>query len=104
MSHKKPESPPQKLLKMSAGDHEQLTVLTLAAIEWVRERQPDALPHMLPTTSHVFRLLLRRAHAELAEINAGTREDTGLVSLIAAFGGMQDPEPPAGYFVPPDFV
>jgi hypothetical protein len=87
----------QKLLKMSDLDNRMLAELTLEAVNWARERAPQSLPHELPTTSHVLRLLIRRAYQELELIKQGRIPDSGLIELIVCHGGMRDEPPHEGY-------
>lgn len=96
MSYSNPKAS-QKLLKMSDLDNRMLATLTLEAVNWARERAPQTLPHELPTTSHVLRLLIRRAYQELEEIKQGSISDSGLIELIACHGGMRDEPPHQGY-------
>jgi hypothetical protein len=96
MNYHNPKSV-QKLLKMSDLDNRMLAALTLEAVNWARERAPESLPHELPTTSHVLRLLIRRAYQELDVIKQGRMPDSGLIELIVRHGGMRDEPPNEGY-------
>jgi hypothetical protein len=91
----------QKLLKMSAEDSMNLELMTLAAVDVYRQKFPSALPHELPSTSHVLRVLIRRAAQEIVEITKKERPDAGLAEQFAFYGGMWDENPPGGYLPPP---
>ncbi|MFT4176028.1 MAG: hypothetical protein QM627_05175 [Luteolibacter sp.] len=90
-----PKKTAQKLLKMSAVDAVNLELMTLGAMEVYRKKYPNALPHELPSTSHVLRVLIRRASQEVME-----KRDSGLMDLFAFHGGMWEEKPVGGYFPP----
>ncbi len=87
----------QKLLKMNDLDNTMLTTLTLAAADWAKEKEPKTLPRDLPTTSHVLRMLIRRAYDELEAIKNGSLADSGMLEMITCHGGMRDDPPYGGY-------
>jgi len=93
--------PPQKLVKMTPEDEAKLLELTHAVVELQRQHVPNLLGHQMATTSHVVRLLIRRAHEEYTAIQQGRMPDSGLIQLMLDFGGMRDHPPRDGYLVRP---